>query len=214
VALLAVATPLGLAAYSISKNIYIPRNMSASLPALWLLIAAGLTTLRRPLMVGAAAAVSAALAIGTVRTLEEPRNRPPYRQAAHFLDRTASPGVLVVEYPLFPSFASAGPRLALQSYDVNVSRLLARHLDIHFRRPHLLLQARGHEAAVWNQAALRQRLLVVSPWDAAHRARQALPPRLSRRFRLVRREGWTGLVPVAVAEYALRGRFVRAARGT
>jgi hypothetical protein len=202
VALVAISTPAGVALYSlVGENVYIPRNLSASLPAICLLLGAGLATLRKPLAAAGAAAVLVALAIGTATTLESGYGRPPYRHAAELVDARARSGDAVVEYPLFANYAEAGT-FSFERSRSHVSTLLGHHLDVHFERPHFFLQARGYERSVWDRAARRRRLFVVLPWDAAHKARPPLPPRLRRRYHLVRREVWDGLVPAAAFEYA------------
>lgn len=195
VALVALATPAGVAVYSVlGQNAYIPRNLSASLPALALVLAAGLVALRRPAAVVAGlTAVVVALGIGATRTLDPDNGRPPYRQAAELVDERDGGGAAVVEYPLFPAFA-------------NVDIALGRHLENHFGRSHELLQVRSPDSPGWDEVPAHDQLFVVTPWDAAHRAGgPPLPPRFARRFRFVRNRVWPGLVPVAVFEYRARG---------
>jgi 4-amino-4-deoxy-L-arabinose transferase-like glycosyltransferase len=191
--LLALATPVGVAAYSIvGKNTYIPRNLSAALPFICLALGAGVAALRRPLWILAAALVLAGLAIGTVRTLDPDRGRPPYRAAAHFVDDRDRGGGIVLEYPLFPAFAGT-------------DEAIGRHLEVHFDDPHPLVQARSPGDAAWNKVPGHDQLFVVTPWDAVHRdAGSPLPARFASRFRLVDQGVWRGLVPVAVFEYERR----------
>jgi hypothetical protein len=193
VLVLGLATPAGVALYSIvGKNTYIPRNLSASLPAICLALGAGVASLRRPWAVAAAVALVVALGIGTVRTIDPDRGRPPYRQAAAFVDRHDRGGGVVIEYPLFPAFAYT-----------NVA--LGRHLQVHLERPHVLRQVRSPDSPGWNPVPRYRRLFIVTPWDAAHQAGGSpLPPRFAGRFRLVDRGTWRGIVPVAVFEYARR----------
>jgi 4-amino-4-deoxy-L-arabinose transferase-like glycosyltransferase len=212
IAILALATPVGLLLYSISKDVYIPRNLTASLPALCLLIGAGLAALRPWLRSAATAAVLAGLLIGTVKMLEPRHERPPYRAAAHYVDVHAGPHDAVVEYPLFAAYAGAPDPLQTGSF-VDVAPMLGRHLAVELHRPHDLIQVQDHERGPWQQAASRGgRLLVVLPWDARHRATAPLPPTLDRGFRLVHREVWQGLVPVAVLVYAPTGALRSAPR--
>ena len=202
VAVTALATPIGLALYSaVGENVYIPRNLSASLPGLCLLLAGGLLQLRRPLAAVGALAALAALVVGTVTTLEARYDRPPYRKVADFLDAHAGPRDAVVEYPLFANYS--GGTFSFEQSRVNVATLLGHHLDVHFKRPHLFFQTESYGRAAWDPAARERRLFVVSPSDAAHR-NPVLPPRLRPRFRLVSKHVWQGLVPVAVFEYEAR----------
>jgi mannosyltransferase len=193
VVLLALATPAGVALYSIvGKNTYIPRNLSASLPMLFLALAAGLMTLRRPWAALATAIVVVALAIGAVRVIDPNRGRPPYRQAAEFVDARDRGGGVVVEYPLFPAFA-------------NTDIALARHLEAHLDQPHELRQVRSPDSPGWDGLRRYRRVFIVTPWDASHRAGGApLPARYADRFRLVDSGTWRGIVPVAAFEYAAR----------
>jgi 4-amino-4-deoxy-L-arabinose transferase-like glycosyltransferase len=191
--LLAVATPAGVAAYSIlGKNTYIPRNLSASLPFICLALAAGAAALRRPLWLVPAALLLAGLGVGTVRTLDPDRGRPPYRAAAHFVDDRDRGDGIVLEYPLFPAFAGT-------------DEAIGHHLEVHFSEPHPLVQARSPQDAAWDRVPRYHRLFVVTPWDAVHRdAGSPLPRRFASRFRLVDMGVWRGLVPVAVFEYDRR----------
>jgi mannosyltransferase len=193
VVLLALATPAGVALYSVvGMNTYIPRNLSASLPPLLLALGAGIAALRRPWALLAGACVVAALAIGALRVVDPDRGRPPYRQAAEFVDAHDGGGGVVVEYPLFPAFA-------------NTDEALGRHLEVHFGRAHELRQVRSPASPGWDGLGRYRRVFVVTPWDAAHRAGgPPLPARYSKRFRLVARGTWRGLVPVAAFEYAAR----------
>ena len=145
----------------------------------------------------------AALGIGTATTLESRYSRPPYREAAEFLDSHARPEDSVVEYPLFANYR--GGRFSFERSRANVATLLGHHLDVHFERPHRFFQVSGYERSEWVPAAHRPRLFVVLPWDAAHREKPALPAYLRPRYRLVRKRVWEGLVPVAVLEYEARG---------
>ena len=195
VALLALATPAGVALYSIvGKNSYIPRNLSASLPMLFLALAAGLMALRRPWAALGTACVLLALSIGAVRVIDPDRGRPPYRQAAEFVDARDHGGGVVIEYPLFPAFA-------------NTDIALARHLEAHLDRAHDLRQVRSPDSPGWDGLGRYRRIFVVTPWDATHRAGgEPLPPRYAGRFRLVDSDTWRGIVPVAAFEYAARRR--------
>jgi mannosyltransferase len=92
VALTAVATPLGLIAYSfVSSSLYLPRNLSGSLPALLLLLAAPFAWLAGRARVVAVALLIAAMALAGVQGLREQRQRPPTKEVAAAVDRLAGP---------------------------------------------------------------------------------------------------------------------------
>ncbi len=190
VLLLAIATPAGVALYSIvGQNTYIPRNLGASLPPIFLALAAGLMALRRPWAALGTAAVVLALGIGTLRAVDPDRGRPPYRQAAEFVDARDHGRGVVIEYPLFPAFA-------------NTDIALARHLEAHFGQNHELRQVRNPDSPGWDGLNRFRRVFVVTPWDASHRAGGApLPPRYAGRFHLTDMHSWRGIVPVAAFEY-------------
>ena len=148
---LALATPAGVALYSIvGKNTYIPRNLSASLPFICLTLAAGCWALRRqPLWLAAAALLLLGLGISTVRTLDPDRGRPPYRAAAELIDARDRGDAIVLEYPLFPAFAGT-------------DEAIGRHLEAHFADRHALVQARSPGDEAWNRVPRYRRLFVVT----------------------------------------------------
>jgi hypothetical protein len=191
--LLALATPVGVALYSIvGQNTYIPRNLAASVPLVFLALATGALALRPRWAAPGLAALTAALAIGAARAVDVDRGRPPYRQAAEFVDSRDRPGGVVVEYPLFAAFA-------------NTDVALGRHLEVHFHDDHTLRQVRSPESPGWDGMRRFRTVFVVTPWDAAHRAGgPPLPARFAPDFRLVDQGVWRGLVPVAVFEYERR----------
>jgi hypothetical protein len=87
---LALATPVGLLAYSLLvTDLWLPRGLSASIPAGALVIGALLTGLPRRWLVVATAAVLAVLLLGTLRSFEPAYARGPFRSIAAQLDRTA-----------------------------------------------------------------------------------------------------------------------------
>jgi hypothetical protein len=97
---LAVASPLGAALYSIPfASVYVPRTLLASLPAVCLLV--GLAVAAAPRRLGAAAAVVtiAALALGTAELYRE-TPKPPYREAAEWVDDRRGPGDPVLQVGL------------------------------------------------------------------------------------------------------------------
>jgi 4-amino-4-deoxy-L-arabinose transferase-like glycosyltransferase len=124
--ILTVATPLGLLVYKATgSSLFIPRNLSASLPALTILAALVVARLAAavPRWLGAAGVgvIVAVLAITSAQSFETKYRRPAYREAARYLDRVAAPREPVVQALLF-----------------RVRRLPPTDLDIYFRRPHPL----------------------------------------------------------------------------
>jgi hypothetical protein len=136
--------------------------------------------------------VVAALAIGAARVVDPDRGRPPYRQAADFVNERDTGRGVVIEYPLFPAFA-------------NTQVALGRHLEVHLKGAHELRQVRSPDSPGWDGLDRYRRIFVVTPWDASHRAGgEPLPPRYAGRFRRVDEDTWPGIVPVAAFEYARR----------
>jgi hypothetical protein len=187
-ALLAVATPLGITLYSLLEtSLFGPRNLAASLPAVWLLLSRLLTA---PRGLPAAVAVTLALgavAVGTVKSLDPDYRRPPFREAAEFIDDRASPGDPVVELLwLSPSNA------------------LSLALTPHFDRAHDLLRLGELDADARRRAALAGRVFLVVPQVAGLRG-VAWGEQLGGRFSLVDRATYRGVFPVAVFEYRRAG---------
>jgi len=92
--LLASATPLGLLVYSIATDYFLllPRNYSASFPALMLVAGAALTRPRPRIAVMLSALAVASLAVGTIKILTPGYSRPGYREIAAYIDAHARPG--------------------------------------------------------------------------------------------------------------------------
>jgi hypothetical protein len=97
VILLAVASPLGAALYSIPfASVYVPRTLLASLPAACLLVGLLIAAAPRRLGVPAAVLTIAALALGTAELYRE-TPKPPYREAAAWVDERRGPGDPVLQ---------------------------------------------------------------------------------------------------------------------
>jgi hypothetical protein len=100
VLLLAVASPLGAVLYSIPfASVYVPRTLYASLPAFCLLVGLLLGAGPRRIALPAAFLTIAALALGTVELYRE-SPKPPYRQAADWIDERIGPGDPVLQVGL------------------------------------------------------------------------------------------------------------------
>lgn len=116
---LAAATPVGLLLYSLlGTDLWLPRGLSASLPAAALVAGALVTAPPPRVAVVCLAAMVTVLALGTIKALEPRFERGPYRAVAHYLDRVAGPH---------------DPVLYLAPY----ARMV---IDEQYRRPHLILE--------------------------------------------------------------------------
>jgi hypothetical protein len=94
---LAVAAPLGAALYSIPfASVYVPRTLLASLPAFCLVVGLVVAGAPRPLGVAATVVTVAALALGTGELYRE-TPKPPYKQAAAWVDARRGPGDPVLQ---------------------------------------------------------------------------------------------------------------------
>ncbi|MGI9184448.1 MAG: glycosyltransferase family 39 protein [Solirubrobacteraceae bacterium] len=97
--LLTLATPVGLLLYSlIFTDLWLPRGLSASMPAAALLIGGLLAALPARTSALSVAVVGIVLVAGTMRSFESAYGRGPYRDIAARLDQVAAPRspVLVV----------------------------------------------------------------------------------------------------------------------
>jgi uncharacterized membrane protein len=89
---LALANPVLLLIYSkLSTDLWLARNLYASMPAQALVLATMITAPNRRVAVVLSAVVAAVLAVGLARSLSPSWERPPYRSLASYLDRAASP---------------------------------------------------------------------------------------------------------------------------
>jgi mannosyltransferase len=138
--ILALATPVGLLLYDIAgPTLYGTRNLSASLPALVVVVALLLGSLASvgPRAVAALALliVGAVLVLTAVESVRDDNRRPPYREVARHLDAVAG-GDPVVEAPLDPSLDE---------------RLGRSALDFYAGREHPVYRLGGNDAAVWRR---------------------------------------------------------------
>jgi hypothetical protein len=120
-ALLAAAAPAGVLLYSLlGIDIWFARALYSSVPAAALMLGTLLAAIPGRLRAIAVAFVLAALVLGTIRSFGSAEARPPFRAAAQFLDRAATPRDPIFMYPSFLSLDQAIPA--------------------QLRRPHLVVQ--------------------------------------------------------------------------
>jgi hypothetical protein len=94
---LAASGPVLAALWSLFEpSVFVPRTFVASLPALALLVGAGVMAAPRVAAIAAAVCLVVGLGLGTARTFDDFR-RPPFRAAADYIDAHATPGQPVLE---------------------------------------------------------------------------------------------------------------------
>lgn len=185
--LLAVATPLGLLAYSAATDhfLLIPRNYSASFPALALVAAAVLTRPRPRVAVTLSVLALASLTVGTVKALTPDYSRPAAREVAAYLDAHAQPAD-----PVYDGHASTGvaPRRVVQIY---------------LRRRHNLFSTSEipQMLAAGTRTGSNVFVVLSTKWPGL------VPPG----YRLVARRDFPGVIRLQVLEYAPVGASAGAA---
>jgi hypothetical protein len=134
---LALATPAGLLLYGlVGPKLYVIRDLSASLPALTILVALAVAALMgRPARVTTpvVAGMAAVLAFIGLRSVGEDYQRPDYKDAAHYLDAAAGASPVVEERTIL-------------SPD---ERLRGSALSLYLERPHPLLTLGADDDAAW-----------------------------------------------------------------
>ena len=180
---LAAVTPVAAALYELGPNsIFMPRYMSASVPAGLLVVGAVLVGARRPMVVGLATlAVIGGVAIGTVRMLEPDARRPDYRSVAEQLDREAPPAAPVLELSIF-----VGPP--------------GHELGAFFQRPHEYFASGQRVDPAWGLGRRAGRFYVVL-LERGEATFLRLVQIEKHGFRLVRRQVWPGLHRVVLRTY-------------
>jgi len=191
---LAVSTPVGLLLYGlVGDDLYNPRNLSASVPGLVLLISAAVTSHRG--RTWASLLVIAAGAVGAARSLEPRYRRPPVNEAADFINHRLRPGDLVIDTPALPV-----------GYGLN--RELTIYLDPGARTFVVTgVPAPGDRALgplagsrAWRRIVGRRRAFVVAPVVATRPDVRMAPADSG--ARLIARRQFRGLQTISVAEYA------------
>jgi 4-amino-4-deoxy-L-arabinose transferase-like glycosyltransferase len=120
--ILALATPVGLLLYDVvGPALYAPRNLSASQPALIVVVALLLdylaTTGPARVALPAIACLFAALALVAFESLEDDKRRPPYRDAARYLDAVAGRSPVIDLPPVLGADITVGRSLLEQYFD-------------------------------------------------------------------------------------------------
>jgi len=191
-ALLGVATPLGIAFYSLAQaGVFAPhfgpRILSASLPSAWLLLGWLLTAPRRLPALIAVIVLLAGVGLGTARSLNKDNRRPPYRDVAAFIDGRAGKGEPVVELLW-----------------VSPSNTLGRALAPHFKRQHMLLRIDKDDRGARRYTARAARVFVVVP-QVFGLTGQSGRSFLADRFSLQTHRVYPGVYRVAVFEWKREG---------
>jgi hypothetical protein len=186
--LLAIATPTGVALYSVVRphmSFLLARNLSPSLPAVALLVGWLLASLGRRAAIPAVAVSLCVLGVGAAQMLEDDHRRPSYRDVARFIEARARPGDPVIDYSILQ-----GP-LALPVY---------------FERSHPIFRSGETEDRAWKRGRRGARVFVIFPTPGAFEGVRRLGPRAGpgKQFVLVRQRRYPGVVPVLAGEYAFR----------
>jgi hypothetical protein len=194
VILLALATPLGIAALSLRPDVsfILPRNMIASLPALAVLVGWLLVSLPRRAAITAVAVVVLSLSTGAVRALDHSNRRSQYRAAAQLIDARARPGDPVIQHSFLPGNGA-----------------LQQVLAINFARPHPLFDGESaQEDAGWARGRRTGRVFVVVPLPGYFKAVRHLDryagPGMD--FELRAEHRYPGIEDLLVGEYGIRAR--------
>ena len=187
VAAVALATPLGLLLYSlVAKSIVLPRNMIASLPAMALVVGWALTALGRRAAPLAVALALGSLCVGTVAVVKDENRRPPFEDAARFIDARAQPDDAVIDFFYNPR-----------------SRTSGRELVVNLKGDYRLYRAGDDDDAAWRRAeADGGRVFLVVPQVGPLRG---VPLRSGPggRFPLRDHHIYPGFVPIGVFEYQM-----------
>lgn len=130
VVLLALATPVGAALVSLTgDDLYLPRNLAASWPALAVVIAGLLSAGPPGIRAVATTLVIGALAYGALRTTEAELQRPALKEAAAFIDENTGPEDVIVDVNPIGAGGRQGEPLTPP----------ALTLDINLEEPHRMI---------------------------------------------------------------------------
>jgi hypothetical protein len=172
---LAAATPVGVLLYSlVATDIWLPRGLSGSIPAIAIVLAAALAALPRRLPAAAAIVVLATLVFGTVRSFGSDYVRQDYRAMASYLDRVA------------------GPRDPI----LLVSLIGAPAIEAQATRPHDYVR---YTPTVWSHIPAAPRLYIVYGDEEMRDLETGIPR--PRGFRLLRDIHYHGTQPTELLVY-------------
>lgn len=208
VAMLAVATPAALLAYSVvAHHLFISRNLSASLPYALVVVAWLVVTLPARARELAAAALVAVTLIGGVQVTSAANQRPPYREAAEFVNARARPGDALIDFSFLPESNALNP------------------LDVYLRPGLGRFLAGSQTSRAWAPAARGARVFLVVPQVGPFQIRGPAPPSFgpagpcrlrpaaatgavagtaSACYPLLSSHSYRGLTPIVVVEYGDR----------
>ena len=149
---LAVATPLATLLYGlVGPSLYLARNLQASQPAMVVLVALVVCGLARRVPRGALVPIAVVMAVGlglvTARSNEARYQRPPFAEAARYLDANAGAAPIVEQTGVF-------------SPDERVGRT---PLQLYLRRPHPLYLNGSAPPEAWQPARDGGSVYFVSP---------------------------------------------------
>jgi hypothetical protein len=200
VTVLAAATPIGLLLYSaVGTDLLAPRNLSASIPALCLLLGWLIARLPGRLELAGGALFAAGLLLGLVIGLGASKQRPDLRAAAALIDARAGARDVYSESLLSLSEA---PELTA-ALRINFERPHARAAPLAFRREGGRLRAVA-DRSVWLLAAGGRRVFVVAPELPGVHAIPVPPADLTSRVRREETRRFPGIYPIDVAVYGPR----------
>jgi mannosyltransferase len=183
--IVALATPLGALTYSLAgPDVYAPKNLNASVPAIAVVVASALASLRPRWVAAAATAVVVVYVVGAAKSLDEDHRRPDYREVARFIDSRAAPGDTILDLARSQLIVGASsPSFVTPYFDGRRSAFLA-----------------DEEGAAW-EPALRGRSVFVVRAEGGLFA--GMPPLDGPGKRIVRRdfEAYPGSVRLTVGRY-------------
>jgi len=201
VAAVAGAAPVGLLLYLAASGVdlYNPRNLSTSLPALFVLIGA-LVAARGGWLTRIGAVLSlVAVSIGAVQSLEPRYARPALRTAARFVESQARPGDVVLAAPILPS----DDLVLRRDFAVHLHRKVTMFGLVAYRRRGTAFESVADPRA-WSLAP-RRRLFIVGPLFSLGSFRYEFPrPPARYRLELLKKLRFAGLVDVELEVYEHR----------
>ncbi len=188
--LLAAALPVGLILYrAVGTNLYSPRNLIPSLPAIMLLVGTLFARLRGAAGLVCAAVFAAGFGVGAWKALGDDGRRPPWNLAARWIDRHTGPE------------RHRGPARHGRLYGLR--QPLFYSMVIFFDRPHPWVVPIIVGSA-WDDAAKSRRVVVARSVLPGERPAVESPPR-RRSMATGAQRRWHGLNDVAVSIWVRRG---------